>query len=375
MQLNNHMEEAVSDVEAVAAATAPDVDARGAFPRETVDALARSGLLALASAAEVGGGGLGPRAAAHVIERLAHRCGSSAMVTLMHYCATAVIEAYGTPEVRGEIAAGRHLTTLAFSEVGSRSHFWSPLGSARQDDGGVRLSARKSWVTAAGQADSYVWSSKPMAADGASTLWLMPAKAPGLRITSGFDGLGMRGNDSRPAEADNVSVPMDARLGPDGGGFGIMMTVVLPWFTVLNAACSLGIMEATMEKTAAHTTATRLEHLDQRLADQPTTQAHLARMRLRTDETRALLDDTLSALEGGREDATLRVLEIKAAAGEAAMAVTDLAMRVCGGAAFRKDVGVERHFRDSRAATVMAPTTDMLYGFIGKVACGLPLFD
>ena len=45
-----------------------------------------------------------------------------------------------------------------------------------------------------------------------------------------------------------------------------------------------------------------------------------------------------------------------------------------GGAAFRKEVGVERHFRDARAATVMAPTTDVLYDFIGKAVCGLPLF-
>jgi alkylation response protein AidB-like acyl-CoA dehydrogenase len=68
------------------------------------------------------------------------------------------------------------------------------------------------------------------------------------------------------------------------------------------------------------------------------------------------------------------VLEVKAAASEAAVAVTDLAMRVCGGAAFRREVGVERNFRDARAATVMAPTTDALYDFIGKAVCGLPLF-
>jgi alkylation response protein AidB-like acyl-CoA dehydrogenase len=59
---------------------------------------------------------------------------------------------------------------------------------------------------------------------------------------------------------------------------------------------------------------------------------------------------------------------------EAAAGVTDLAMRVCGGAAFRKEVGVERNFRDARAAAVMAPTTDALQDFIGKAVCGLPLF-
>jgi alkylation response protein AidB-like acyl-CoA dehydrogenase len=46
----------------------------------------------------------------------------------------------------------------------------------------------------------------------------------------------------------------------------------------------------------------------------------------------------------------LRVLECKAAATASALEVTDLAMRVCGGAAFRKEVGVERAFRDARAA-------------------------
>jgi alkylation response protein AidB-like acyl-CoA dehydrogenase len=70
----------------------------------------------------------------------------------------------------------------------------------------------------------------------------------------------------------------------------------------------------------------------------------------------------------------LRVLESKAATGESAAMVCDLAMRVCGGAAFRKEVGVERVFRDSRASLVMGPTTDVLYDFIGKAVCGLPLF-
>jgi isovaleryl-CoA dehydrogenase len=50
-------------------------------------------------------------------------------------------------------------------------------------------------------------------------------------------------------------------------------------------------------------------------------------------------------------------------------------MRLCGGAAFRKDVGIERRFRDARAARVMAPTTDALEDFIGRALCGLPLLD
>ncbi len=97
-------------------------------------------------------------------------------------------------------------------------------------------------------------------------------------------------------------------------------------------------------------------------------------MRCRADMARTLWLDTIDAIERGRADAMLRVLECKAAAGECATEVTDLAMRVAGGAAFRKDVAVERVFRDARAGTVMAPTTDVLYDFIGKAVTGLPLF-
>jgi alkylation response protein AidB-like acyl-CoA dehydrogenase len=79
-------------------------------------------------------------------------------------------------------------------------------------------------------------------------------------------------------------------------------------------------------------------------------------------------------LEKPSDITMLRVLEIKAAAGETATEVTDLAMRICGGAAFRKEEGVERYFRDARAATVMAPTTDQLYDFIGRALCGMDLF-
>ena len=57
-----------------------------------------------------------------------------------------------------------------------------------------------------------------------------------------------------------------------------------------------------------------------------------------------------------------------------ALDVTDLAMRTCGGAAFSKQLPIERVFRDSRASAVMAPTTDVLRDFIGKAVLGLPLF-
>ncbi len=164
------------------------------------------------------------------------------------------------------------------------------------------------------------------------------------------------------------------RLGEDGKGFELMMGVVLPGFAVLSAACSVGLMEGALGSAIGHVAGTRHQHLDSSLAELPTIRAYLARARIRADATQALLNDTLDAISSGRPDTMLRVLEIKAAAAEAALEVTDTAMRVCGGAAFRKEAGIERLFRDARASSVMAPTSDVLYDFIGKAITGLPLF-
>jgi alkylation response protein AidB-like acyl-CoA dehydrogenase len=359
----------------VIAPAAVEIDTNGAFPRAALDALGQAGLLGLISSREVGGLGQAHRAAAQVVERIALECASTAMVVCMHYCGTAAIEAFGPRAVRKEIAAGRHVSTLAFSESGSRSNFWAPVSSATRVAEGVRLDAHKSWATSAGQADSYVWSSRSISVEGQSAVWLVPTSSKGLSVPTPFNGLGMRGNYSSPVIGDGVVIPSENLLGKDGGGAEVMLGVVLPYFQVMNAACAVGIMEAATTKAVAHVSGTRLTHTSQALADLPTVRAYLARMRIKTDQARALLYDTVAALEAARADATLRVLEVKAAAGESANEVTDLAMRVCGGAAYRKEVGVERHFRDARASTVMAPTADALYDFIGRVLCGMPLFD
>jgi alkylation response protein AidB-like acyl-CoA dehydrogenase len=213
-----------------------------------------------------------------------------------------------------------------------------------------------------------------VAAEGASTLWLVPRNAKGITVQGKFDGLGLRGNDSSPVAAEGVKIPESQRLGADGKGFDVMMGNVLPLFSLLNASCSLGMMQAAVERTAAHASGTKFAHLGSALNELPTIRAYIARMRIETDMVATLVRDTAAAMESGREDTMLRVLEVKAAAGETASRVLDTAMRVCGGASFRKEVGVERIFRDARAAGIMAPTTDVLYDFIGKAVTGMDLF-
>src|SRR3982751_887897 len=131
----------------VLAPSAGQNDVHGRFSTEAIQALGEAGLLGLLLPADLGGAGLGPRTFAVVTTTLAEADASVAMVYVMHILATASI-ATAPPgaamaPILQEIAAGRHLSTLAFSETGSRSHFWAPLSRAQRNDEGVSITAQK----------------------------------------------------------------------------------------------------------------------------------------------------------------------------------------------------------------------------------------
>ena len=356
-------------------------DKEGRFSSEAVAALGAAGLLGLMLPAEVGGAALGPRSFVAVVATLAEADASVAMVYLMHASAAATMAAARkgadvAPTLK-EIAAGQHLSTLAFSEAGSRSHFWAPVSRARRNAAGVHLTAKKSWVTSAGHAQSYVVSSLAPEATGPtqSTLYLVPHRTQGLSVAGPWDGLGLRANASAPMTLEDCEVAPGYQLTGDGDGFQAMLQIVLPLFNLGSAAVALGLCRAAVTATTTHLKTARFEHLGQSLGESlPTLRAQLATMQIETDGLAARLDDAIDHLERPREATMLRVLESKAAAGDAAISVTSTAMRVCGGAAFSKHMNVERLFRDAHAGAVMAPTGDVLREFIGKAILGIPLF-
>jgi len=382
----NHESAVMKAVEIGSRVLAPSAgqnDRAGRFSDEAIKSLGEAGLLGLMLPADVGGGGLGPRAFAAVTATLAEADASVAMVYLMHMLgATAVASArpgaaQALTPVLQEIAAGRHLSTLAFSEAGSRSHFWAPISRAARNGDGVHISAKKSWVTSAGHAQSYVVST--LAPEGASptdsTLYLVAAGTNGLSVSGPWDGLGLRANASAPVLLDDCHVPSDFQLTDDGDGFPVMLNVVLPLFNLGSAAVALGLCRSAVSGTTSHLKNAKFEHLGKSLGESlPTLRAQLANMQIETDGLSARIDDLVDHLEAPRETTMLRVLESKAAAGEAAISVTSTAMRICGGAAFSKHLNIERLFRDAHAGAVMAPTVDVLREFIGKSLLGIPLF-
>lgn len=356
---------------------AGDVDAHGRFPTEAMKALAEAGFYGLLIPADFGGLGQTPRVAAAVVDELARHCASTAMVFMMHLAGTScyLADPKRFEKDLREAAAGRHLSTLAFSEKGSRSHFWAPVSRLAGSADRPVLSAEKSWVTSAGLADGVVVSCLNAEGSGPS-VFLVRKDDPGLSVDGPWDSLGMRGNQSAPMRL--AEVPLDPecrRIGADGQGDAVMLGNALPVFQLCQGAIGCGIAEAAFLATREHLGASRFSHLGSRLADLPNLRGQLAEMRFRIDQARACLAATLDLAESGSPDALRHVLAVKAISGEMAVAVTDLAMRTCGGAAFSRHLGVERQFRDARAAIVMAPTTDHIREFVGRLLVGLPLFS
>ncbi len=362
-----------------ARASADVVDSEGVFPEAAVSALRGSGLMGLTLPESVGGLGQGPEQFRDVISQLAGACGSTAMIYLMHVSAAMPLAAappQAHPGMLEGLADGSMLGSLAFSERGSRSHFWAPVSRCTEDAGGVHLQLEKSWVTSAGYADVYVISTQSAQAESPSDsdLYAVLGSDPGVKVAAPWVALGLRGNASSPIKLD-TTVSAQARLGEVGSGFATMMGVVLPWFNLGNASVTMGLARASLDAAVHHVSGARLEHLGSSLADLPTIRHRIGRAGTVLAAHEAYLRETAAKVTTPDDSTLLHVIGSRAAANDAALEIIDEAMRVCGGAAFSKHLPIERYFRDARAGHVMAPTSDVLYDLYARVLCGMELFS
>jgi alkylation response protein AidB-like acyl-CoA dehydrogenase len=360
---------------------ADQVDQSRRFPRENIEALGKAGLLGLLVPTQNGGAGATLAEMSNALDVLSQSCSSTAMVVLMHYCATAVICAKGSENLKRHllpvVARGEHLTTLALSEAGSGGHFYAPVSEVTRNGKQKRLSALKSFVTSAGEANSYVVSARKAGAASPteSDLYLIFNDARGFTARGRFEGLGLTGNATAPMSLDDVAIDDENRLGPEGSGFQTMMEVVLPHFQIGVASVSLGIATAAFQAATAHVTERKYEHAGgATLSSIPRVQFLEAEMALELNSARAYLSETIRKAMAGDPHVLADLLGIKVRATEACLAVVSRAMTLGGGSAFGRRGGLERLFRDSQAAAVMGPSSDVLKDFIGKVCLGLPLF-
>jgi len=357
------------------AASAAAVDRERAFPAVAIAMLAERGTLGLVVPAEHGGAGAGLAALAQTCELLGGACASTAMVTLMHSVTAATLAGGGgerAASLLSEMAAGACLGSLAFSERGTGAHFYAPeLSAIRDGDGAVRITGRKSFVTAAGHADVYLV--LVQSTDGAGLdCYAIRAGAPGLAVDGVWQGLGMAGNASVALVLDQVEVRAEDLVGRPGAGAELVFGVVAPFFLVGLAAVNVGIAAAAARAATAH--AAERSYADGRtLVEVQTIQHGLAGMDAAVRAARLFVREAARLGEAGDPDALVAIMEAKVLATETARDVTQQALETCGGMAYTPALPIERHLRDARAGAVMAPTNGVLRSWIGKALAGLPV--
>lgn len=367
-------------VDAVIGPAADAVDEAGSWPADGMQALGETGLLGLTVPQRLGGLGHGLLGIASVTETIGRACASTAMCFGMHCVASAVMAAKATPfheeTYLRPIARGQHITTLALSEGGTGAHFFVPQTVLQPLNGAFLVSGEKQFVTNGGHADSYVVSTQTQSPleDGEFSCVVINGRSPGMQWGAPWRGLGMHGNSSRSLMLDRVHVSPEGLLGEQGDQVWYVFEVVAPYFLTAMAGTYIGVAQAALDFAVQHMKSRRHSHSGQSLADVDVLQHRVGSLWMQLQKCRLLLHHAARLGDLGSAQALTAILASKADAANTAVQVTNEAMTLCGGMAYRENSTLARLLRDARASHVMSPTTDMLTTWTGRSALGLSLF-
>lgn len=359
-------------------AEAHDRDA--SFPFENIEDLRASGLLGLTAPERYGGLGANELEFALVLELLAWGDASTALVFGMHasnigQLAEGNLWPERFPSLCEDIVERGAMLNAAQAEpeLGSPSHGGVPATTAQRTGAGWILNGRKIYTTGA-PGLRYFLVLAAIYEDDAIQLgtFLAPSDAPGVRVEKTWDALALRASGSDDLVLEDALLDANALLDVRPvGGPDPRAALGLPWGAIALSAIYTGVALAARDETA-HFAATRVPTaLGKPIGELPT-------VRLKLGEIEALLLSSHRLLYGlaadwvERSDARARLRSqvplVKSLTTNNAVRVTDLALRVIGGAGLQRSMRIERLFRDVRAGLINAPLDDMALQNAGKAA-------
>ena len=354
-------------------------DREASFPFENFADLGASGLLGIC--VPKAHGGLGADFATYVMvaAELGRHCGSTALAYNMHVCSTMwsgfIADALDmSAEQRSDheriralhykrVVSEGKVYSQPFSEGGAAAAGKAPWGTvALRVEDGYRIKGKKIFASLSGAANYYgvlCTLEDPNHGGGSmrDSLYLaVPADAPGVSLAGDWDPLGMRGTVSRTLLLDDVFVPGDARLMPEGLYFQAAMRY--PHMFATLSPTYMGIAQAAYDFTVSYLRGEVPKTPPVKRRMYPTKQIAVAEMRIKLEQTRALfLQTAREARVDPDKDARMRLLAAHYTIMENANELCRVAVRTCGGQAMLKSLPLERLYRDSRCGSLMLPWT------------------
>jgi alkylation response protein AidB-like acyl-CoA dehydrogenase len=345
---------------------AAEFDESGDFPMATIARMGKLGLMGIEVPEEYGGAGMDTLSYVLALEEICKVDGAHGVVMSVNnslFCHG--ILRFGTEDQKRKfmtpVASGTAIGAYSLTEPMSGSDAGAMRSRAHAEGDHYVLNGRKSWVTSGPVADFVVvfMMTAPEAKHKGITAFLVDAKLPGFVRGKKEPKLGIRASATCELVFENCRVPADCRLGAEGDGFKIAMTV-LDAGRIGIAAQALGIAEAAYEASRRY--AAERQAFGQPIGAFQGTGFKLADMKTRIEASRLLLYNAAMAKEQAKKTNgryTIEASMAKLFASETAMYVAHQAVQIHGGLGYSKELPVERYFRDAKITEIYEGTSEI----------------
>lgn len=344
------------------APVAAEYDAKGEFPEATVKKLGELGMMGIEIPTEYGGAGLDTMCYVLAMEEISKADASHGTIVSVNnslFCHG--LYKFGTKEQKEKylvpVASGKKVGAYSLTEPQSGSDAGNMKTRAVLNGSAYTINGRKSWVTSGPVADFVVLFAMvhPEQKHKGTAAFMIDTTRPGFARGKVEPKLGIRASATCELFFDNYSVPMSERVGQEGDGFKIAMSI-LDAGRIGIAAQALGIAQAAFEASVKY--AREREAFGSAIGEFQAVQWMLADMATRIEAARLLTYN--AALKKTRgQNFTRDASMAKLYASETAMWVTTKAIQIHGGIGYSKELPIERYFRDAKITEIYEGTSEI----------------
>ena len=345
---------------------ASEFDESGEFPMETIKQMGAMGFMGMEIPEEYGGAEMDTLSyvlAAEEISKVDASHGVIMSVNNSLYCHG--INKFGTEEQKKRfllpVASGKSIAAYSLTEPNSGSDAAAMQTRAIRDNDEYILNGRKSWVTSGPVAEYMIvfMMTDPDKKQKGITAFIVSADTPGYRRGKKEPKLGIRASATSEILFEDCRIPVGNRLGKEGDGFKIAMTV-LDNGRIGIGAQALGIAGASYEASLSY--ARQREAFGKKIGQFQGIAFKLADMKIRLEASRLLVYNAALAKERSKktgERFSLQASMAKLYASETCMFCAHAAVQIHGGIGYSKEYPVERYFRDAKITEIYEGTSEI----------------
>jgi alkylation response protein AidB-like acyl-CoA dehydrogenase len=353
-------------------------DETGDFPSETIKKMGEMGFMGIEVPEEYGGADMDTLAYVLALEEISKVDAShGAIMSVNNSLYNYGILRFGTEEQKGKfilpVATGEAIGAYSLTEPMSGSDAGTMRSRAVLDGDAYIINGRKSWVTSGPVADYVVLFSitDPDAGHRGITAFLVDASQPGFIRDKKEPKLGIRASATSEIVFEDYRCPVENRLGDEGQGFKIAMTV-LDAGRIGIATQALGIAEASYQASLEYVR--EREAFGQKIGQFQGISFKIADMKTRIEASRLLIYQAAVVKQNAKTTGARFTLEsamAKLFASETAMFCAHAAVQIHGGMGYSKELPVERYFRDAKITEIYEGTSEIQRLVIARLETGL----